>query len=127
MIGGKVLDPSVLAEFVEGSIAMEAWLDVAATQGVVFFVPSLAVGEVRAVYPDRSAHLRRLVDHSQVVVRELTHAEAPVVAKLLADARCFDAAAGHVILVARQRGWPVLTADPGRLQRIAPDLDLDLL
>jgi hypothetical protein len=32
-----------------------------------------------------------------------------------------------VILVARRRGWPVLTTDPGRLQRIAPDLDVDLL
>jgi len=27
----------------------------------------------------------------------------------------------------RQRGWLVLTADPGRLHRIAPDLDVDLL
>lgn len=33
----------------------------------------------------------------------------------------------RVIMVARHQGWPVLTTDPGRLQRIAPDLDIDLL
>jgi hypothetical protein len=43
------------------------------------------------------------------------------------QSEAWDGTAGQAILVARQRGWPVLTADPGRLHRIAPDLDLDLL
>jgi len=46
---------------------------------------------------------------------------------LLDESRAWDGIAGQVILVARHRGWPVLTTDPGRLQRIAPDLDIDLL
>jgi hypothetical protein len=33
----------------------------------------------------------------------------------------------RAVRLARQRGWPVLTSDPGRLQRIAPDLDVSLL
>jgi hypothetical protein len=49
------------------------------------------------------------------------------VARLLVEAKAWDGTAGHVILVARQRGWPVLTTDPDRLRRIAPDLDVDLL
>lgn len=48
-------------------------------------------------------------------------------AGMLDKARMWDAIAGHVILVARRRGWPVLTADPDRLRRIAPDVDVDLL
>jgi len=45
----------------------------------------------------------------------------------LDESRAWDGIAGHVILVARRRGWPVLTTDPGRLQRITPDLDVGLL
>ena len=58
---------------------------------------------------------------------ELTRAESREVAWLLAESKAWDGTAGHVILAARQRGWPVLTTDPGRLNRIAPDLDLDLI
>jgi hypothetical protein len=49
------------------------------------------------------------------------------VIRLLDESRAWDGVAGHVILVARQRGWPVLTTDPDRLRRIAPDLDVDLM
>lgn len=85
MIGGKVLDPSALAEYVQGSIATDAWLATARATG------------------------------------------APKVAKPLAESGAWDGTAGHVVLVARQRGWPVLTADPDRLRRIAPDVDVDEL
>ncbi len=39
----------------------------------------------------------------------------------------FDALAGHVVYVARQRGWPALTDDPGRLHRVDPGLEVELL
>jgi hypothetical protein len=90
-------------------------------------VPALAMVEVRAVYPDAEAVLSRLLAHPSVIHADLTRAQTPEVARLLAESKAWDGTAGHVILVARQRGWPMLTADPGRLHRIAPDLDLDLL
>lgn len=126
MIGGKVLDPSALAAQAQGSIGMEAWLAVAKVTGLVLYLPALAVVEAFAVYPE-SARLGRLLRYPSVFQAELSRSDAPKVAQLLAEAKAWDATAGHVILVARQHGWPVLTADPGRLQRIAPDLDVDLL
>ena len=48
-------------------------------------------------------------------------------APLLGAAGVFDALAGNVLHVARQRGWPALTADPGRVHRVTPDLEVDLL
>ena len=48
-------------------------------------------------------------------------------APLLGAAGVFDALAGNVLRVAGQRGWPALTADPGRVHRVAPDLEVDLL
>lgn len=68
-----------------------------------------------------------MFNHPCAVRGTLNRFDAEQVADLLDKARMWDVTAGHVIYVARRRGWPVLTADPGRLQRIAPDLDLDLL
>jgi len=49
------------------------------------------------------------------------------VAELLLEAEVFDATAGHVVQVARQRGWSALSADAGRLRRIDPGVAVDLL
>jgi hypothetical protein len=65
--------------------------------------------------------------YSAKVLGELDAATADQVDQLLLAANVFDALAAHVVYVARQRGWPALTADPGRLQRVNPDVDLDLL
>lgn len=54
-------------------------------------------------------------------------ANARQVDRLLTKADMFDAMAGHVVHVARQRSWPALSADPGRLRRIDPGLEIDLL
>jgi len=61
------------------------------------------------------------------LIGELDAATADQVDQLLLAANVFDALAAHVVYVARQRGWPALTADPGRLQRVNPDVDVDLL
>jgi len=65
--------------------------------------------------------------HSMVVLGELDAANARQVDQLLTDADVFDATAGHVVHTARQRSWPALSADPGRLRRVHPDLEIELL
>lgn len=126
MIGGKVLDPSALAAQAQGSIAMETWLAVTVPTGLVLYLPELAAAEAQAVYPGNE-RLGRLLRFPTVYRADLSRTDAPKVARLLTEAKAWDGTAGHVILVARQRGWPVLTTDPDRLRRIAPDLDIDLL
>ena len=79
---------------------------------------------MRAVRPDAGPELAEVLGHPSVV---LDAAAAAQVDQLLGAAGVFDALAGHVVHVARQRGWPALTADPGRLHRVAPDLEVDLL
>lgn len=126
MIGGKVLDASALAALVRGYQSMVAWISVAKSTGIVFYVPSLALTEVRAVRPDAGPALAELLGHSVVVLGELDAATANAVDRLLDEAGMFDALAGHVIQVARGRGWPTLSSDPGRLHRIDPDLEITL-
>jgi len=127
VIGGKVLDASALAVLVRGRISALTWLAIAGTAGVVLYVPSLALAEVRAVRPDAGPQLADLVGHTQVVLGELDAAGAAAVDRLLERAGVFDALAGQVVYVARQRGWPALTDDPGRLHRVDPDLEVELL
>lgn len=127
MIGGKVLDASALVALVSGRISALTWLAIAGNAGVVLYVPSLALAEVRAVRPDAGPQLADLVGHTQVVVGELDAGAAAAVGQLLERAGAFDALAGHVVYVARQRGWPALTDDPGRLHRVDPGLEVELL
>jgi predicted nucleic acid-binding protein len=127
VIGGKVLDASLVAALVRGSLAAGAWLDTARLVGLALYLPTLGLTEVRAVCPDAGGELAELLGHPGVVLGELDAAAATQVEQLLTEAGVFDARAGHIAHIARTRGWPVLTADPGRLRRIAPDLEFDLL
>ncbi len=127
MIGGKVLDASALAALARRRPAALAWFDTARLVGIALYLPTLALAEVRAVRPDAASLLADLLSHPSVVLGELDAATADQVDQLLLAANVFDALAAHVVYVARQCGWPALTADPGRLQRVNPDVDVHLL
>ncbi|MGH3827453.1 MAG: hypothetical protein ACRDQX_09820 [Pseudonocardiaceae bacterium] len=127
MIGGKVLDASALAALVRGRLSAVAWFATAKTTGLTLYLPTLALAEVRAVRPDAGPQLAEVLGHPSVVIGELDAAAAEQVDKLLTEADVFDGCAGHVVHIARTRGWPTLTADPGRLRRVDPALELDLL
>lgn len=124
---GKVLDASALAVFVRGSVAAAAWFATARIMSSPLYLPALALAEVRAVRPDAGPELAEVLGHPAVVLGELDATAAAEVDQLLADAGVFDAMAGHVVHVTRQRGWPALSADPGRLHRVDPAIEVELL
>lgn len=127
MIGGKVLDASAVAAIARYDLAALAWLDTARILNIPLYLPTLALTEVRAVLPASGPVLADLLGHSSVVLGELDAATADQVDQLLVDGGVFDGLAGHVVLVARRRGWPVLTTDPGRLRRVDPAVTVDQL
>ncbi|MPZ67350.1 MAG: hypothetical protein GEU83_18220 [Pseudonocardiaceae bacterium] len=127
MIGGKVLDASALAALVGGRLSAVAWFATAEASGVALYLPTLALAEVRAVRPNAGPLLAEVLGHPSVVLGELDAAAAGNVVQLLDEAGVFDATAGHVVHVARQRMWPALSADPGRLRRVDPEIEIDLL
>ena len=127
MIGGKILDSSALAALTRRRPAALAWFDTARLAGLALYLPTLALTEVRAVRPDSGPLLAEFLGHPSVVPGELDAVSAAEVDQLLTDAGVFDALAGHVVHLARRRGWPALTADPGRLQRVDPALAVDVL
>lgn len=63
---------------------------------------------------DAAPQLAEILGHPSVVLGELDAATAAQVDQLLFAADVFDACAGHIVHIARSRGWPVLTDDPER-------------
>jgi hypothetical protein len=127
VIGGKVVDASALAALVRGRLSAVAWFATAKTTGLTLYLPALALAEVRAVRPDAGSQLAEALGHPSVVLGDLDAVGARDVDQLLLAADVFDGCAGHVTHVARARDWPALSADPGRLRRIDPAVQVDLL
>lgn len=61
---------------------------------------------------------------SQVEVMALGGTAAKLVGMMLGASGCNDPADGHVVLLARERGWPVLTSDEADLRAIDPGVEL---
>ena len=64
-----------------------------------------------------------LLARTEVV--DLTAQVARTLGLMLATARATDAIDAHVALLARERGWPVLTSDPGDLHAIDGSLVIE--
>lgn len=106
---------------------MSAWLGAARVRGLTYFLPSLALIEVQILRPDTGALLDELAAHLHVIVGRLEVADAEAVERQLDATNTFDVLAAWVVHACHQRGWAALSLDPGRLRRVDPTLDIDLL
>ena len=85
-----------------------------------------SAGVVAQVWRGGGAHqapIAFLLKHAQVV--DLTYSVARVLGRMLGASRTSDAVDAHIVLLARERGWPVLTSDPDDLLAIDPSLRLE--
>jgi PIN domain-containing protein len=64
-----------------------------------------------------------LLRHTTVV--DLTYAVARLLGRMLGAARRSDAVDAHVVMLARERRWPVITSDPDDLLAIDPALTVE--
>ena len=64
-----------------------------------------------------------LLRHTTVV--DLTYAVARVLGRMLGVSRTSNVVDAHVVFLARERGWPVLTSDPEDLLRLDPALRVE--
>jgi len=127
LVGGWILDAGAVASWTAGELAIQSWLAVAPVLGLTFLLPELAVTETHTLRPHAGVAVDELVTHPHVVLTQMSPADAAGVEDLLAASRTFDVMAGWVVHLCRQRGWNALTTDPGRLQRIDPQVPTELL
>jgi hypothetical protein len=85
-----------------------------------------SAGVVAQVWPGgsrRQVPVAFLLRHTTVV--DLTHSVARVLGRMLGATRTADPVDAHVVLIARERDWPVLTSDPDDLRALDPGLDIE--
>jgi hypothetical protein len=63
----------------------------------------------------------------RTTVADLTHSVARLIGRMLGTAGGSDAIDGHLVLLARQRGWVVLSADADDLLAIDPTVVVERL
>jgi predicted nucleic acid-binding protein len=117
VIGGRVLDASAIVAFASGdSINAAALVWTAVEDGIVLVVPSTAVAAAWAQLPDKDHPvLDVLLNLPVTVVDNLDTTRARAVGALGGDQP--DA---HALLCARDRGYPLVTADASRYAGIRP-------
>lgn len=117
MIGGRVLDASAIVAFASGdSIYAAALVWTAVEEGIVLVVPSTAVAAAWARLPDKDHPvLDVLLNLPVTVVDGLDAIRARAVGVL--GGELLDA---HAALCARDRGYPLVTADAARYTGTRP-------
>lgn len=60
----------------------------------------------------------------KTLVVDLTHVVARVLGRMLGATGRRDPVDAHIVLLARERGWPVLTSDGADLRALDPSLDI---
>jgi hypothetical protein len=130
MIGGRVFDISALEHFATGrSIYARALVWAAVEQGDVLVVPTTALTAAWArIPPEAHPVLEVLLGLPNAVVEVLDRPAAYQIGLLLAptDGRG-EPVSGHVAWCGRERGWPILTAAPGPLRELDPEVELEEL
>lgn len=115
MIGGRVLDLSALLAFARrDAIYLDALVWTAVEEDIVLLVPAGALGLAWAELDPRSHPvLEVLIGLPVAVVDPVTTARSREIGALLAGmpAARFDRV--HAAVCALERGWPVVTGEPG--------------
>ena len=95
----------------------------AAEAGARITVPAAALAQAIRD-PGRQVRLARLIRQPTTDVVPLDRVDATNVGRLLASTETADITDAHVVICARRSAQPVLTSDPGDLQRLDPGLIL---
>jgi hypothetical protein len=122
-IGGWVLDISALVAFVEGNEYAASVRGMAERTGRTLLVPlpALAAAAQRRPTLNPAPRLAALLAEPMVVAVDGAVARGPLFDRLVSRASG-DRLAAMVVLLATERGWPVLTDRGESLARLRPDL-----
>jgi hypothetical protein len=136
VIGGRVLDATAIGDIVIGrTVYGGAFVRAAQQVGITLVLPAVALQEAWAACLEKDWPFVELLLALPVTVVDPLDASAAERSALLgrattarhAASAAFDASAAHSVLVARDRGWPVLTADVRRIRALDATLPVESL
>jgi len=132
VVSGRVLTSSAIVDIATNrSVYGRAFLVAAVELGMTFPTPSSALLQAwAAVPPEARALLELFLDAPAIVVEGLgaaVAARAGVRAHPTQQAGRVDVAAAHAVEVAIERGLAILTAEPGPLRAIDPEVEIEEL
>lgn len=111
MIGGRVLDVSALVGFAaQRSVYAAALVWTAVEESIVLVLPSTAVGAAWAELEDKHHPVLEVLLQLPVAVVDAFDVDRARSVGLLGG----DQLDAHAGACARERGWPLVTADPAR-------------
>lgn len=120
---GFVLDAGAFIALERRSGIMTAMTRLFAQRGTPLVTSAGVVAQVWRGGGQRQAPIAFLLQ--RVRVFDLTHAVARTVGRILGASRTADAVDAHVVLLAREREWSVLTSDAEDLLAIDPTLRVE--
>lgn len=130
MIGGRIFDVTAIVGFATArSVYAEALVMTAIEENIVLVVPGAALARAAALIPaSHELGVEVLLGLPCTLVDALDATQARAVGALLQQCGQLDldVAVAHVVYCA-QRGWPVVTDDPGPLLTLNSSLEIESL
>ena len=120
MSAGVVLDAGAFIALERRDRTMVALAQIFVDEQTPLVTSAGVVAQVWRGGGQRQVPIAFLLKH--VLVAALDHAVARTLGRMLGESRTADPVDAHVVLLARQRGWSVLTSDAGDLLVIDPTL-----
>jgi hypothetical protein len=120
---GVVLDAGAFIALEKGNPVMTHLAERFAREGTPLVTSAGVVAEIWRGGEGSQIPIVFLLRRTRVI--DLTHAIARVLGRMLGAARTRDPVDAHVVLLARERGWSVLSSDAAELSAIDPALHVE--
>jgi hypothetical protein len=131
VIGGRILDTSALVQAARGTPYMQALLYISHEHLIPLVIPAPCLADALAGLndPEQQARLFDLVRSPIAKVAQFGAAEATGTGLMRATARPTRAStsSAHAAYLAADRGWPVVSARPGPIRAMNPDVEIEPL
>jgi hypothetical protein len=131
VIGGRILDTSALIQAARGTAYMQALLYVSHEHLIPLVIPAPCLADALAGLddPQQQARLFDLLKSPIAKVAQFGASEATGTGLLRANARPARASTGaaHAAFLAADRGWPVVSARPGPIRAVHPEVEIEPL
>src|SRR5262245_35028672 len=131
VIGGRILDTSALVQAARGTPYMQALLYSSHEHPIPLVIPAPCLADALAGLndPEQQARLFDLVRSPIAKVAQFGATEATGTGLMRATARpaLGSTSSAHAAWLAADRGWPVVSARPGAIRAMHPDVEIEPL